>query len=668
MRAKLYHFLVNKHPGIKTRYHRVHDNSTGIKKVLSWLYLLWLNFAYYILCCHFLGREVKQAIYEEKNISHRFPESSLSGNLAAYMEKLSGYEYISFDIFDTLIFRPFSEPTDLFYFLGQKLGYMDFKRIRMEAEARTRYEKFEKSKSFEVTLKEIWKRLEKDTGIPANKGMQLEQELELQFCYANPFMLKIFRKLLEQGKTIVIVSDMYLPADFLQRLLEEKGFSGFKKLYVSCELDKNKGSGELFSYVKKDLQLDDKAIIHVGDNEHSDVKRAKQQGFASCYYPNVNKNTLLYRPYDMSPIIGGAYRGLVNNHLYCGLYKHTMEYEFGYIYGGLFVVGYCAFIHEYCKTHQVEKILFLSRDGDILKQVYEKLYPGENIEYVYWSRKAATKLMASSDRYDYFRRFLYHKVNQGIPLEKIFESMELEPLLKQLPRSLDRKEELTASNVKKVKAFLLKYWPQVLACYEKEQEAAKRYYKNVLAGQKKAVAVDIGWAGSGAITLNHLVNRVWNLSCEVVGIVAGTNTVHNAEPDASETFFQSGKLVSYLYSFSANRDLMKKHDLNKNYNVYWELLLSSTTRQFVGFAWEDEKKQRVKLRFGQVDANQQGIREIQSGILQFADEYIRHFGDVPYMFHISGRDAYAPMLVAASNNEKYLKAMEQRFHLVVGVE
>ena len=351
MRVRLYFFLVNKHPGIKTRYHRVHDNATGIKKVLSWLYLLWLNFAYYILFCRFLGNEVEQAIYEEKNISSKFPESSFSENLTAYMEKLSGYEYISFDIFDTLIFRPFSEPTDLFYFLGQKLGFMDFKRIRMEAELQARHEKFEKSKSYEVTLEEIWDKLETNTGIPTTQGMLLEQELEMQFCYANPFMLNVFHRLLEQGKSIVIISDMYLSAEFLQKLLEEKGFSGFKKLYVSCEHDKNKGTGELFAYVQKDLKLGSKPIIHVGDNENSDVKRAKQQGFDSCYYPNVNKNALLYRPYDMSPIIGGAYRGIVNNHLYCGLYKHSMEYEYGYIYGGLFAVGYCAFIHEYCEKN-----------------------------------------------------------------------------------------------------------------------------------------------------------------------------------------------------------------------------------------------------------------------------------------------------------------------------
>ena len=93
---------------------------------------------------------------------------------------------------------------------------------------------------------------------------------------------------------------------------------------------------------------------------------------------------------------------------------------------------YCSFIREYCRFHQVDKVLFLSRDGDILSQVYRKLYPQENTEYVYWSRKAAVKLMAASDRYDFFRRFLDHKVNQKLSLEEIFRPMELEALLNEL--------------------------------------------------------------------------------------------------------------------------------------------------------------------------------------------------------------------------------------------
>ena len=40
MKSSIYNFLVNNHSGIKYRYHKLHDGSTGVMKLLSWLYLL----------------------------------------------------------------------------------------------------------------------------------------------------------------------------------------------------------------------------------------------------------------------------------------------------------------------------------------------------------------------------------------------------------------------------------------------------------------------------------------------------------------------------------------------------------------------------------------------------------------------------------------------------
>ena len=111
--------------------------------------------------------------------------------------------------------------------------------------------------------------------------------------------------------------------------------------------------------------------------------------------------------------------------------------------------------------------------------------------------------------------------------------------------------------------------------------------------------------------------------------------------------------------------MLKKHDLNRDYNVYWELLLSSPTQQFLGYAVDQTGE--IIPRFGKKDANQEGVREVQHGILDFVKTYQEHFGDCPEMHLISGRDAYAPMLVAASHNERYLKAINQRFHLDISV-
>ena len=547
----------------------------------------------------------------------------------------------------------------------------------------------------EVSLQDIWENLEEDTGLNAEEGMRLECETEEKLCYANPYMLQVWKRLQKLGKRMIIVSDMYLPRSCIERILQKTGYTGAERIYISNEYGENKAGGDLFHRVIRDFS--GARIVHIGDNPHSDQKMAKASGLDILPYQNVNKNVLLYRPMDMSSMIGGAYRGLVSNHLYNGSEKFSIDYEYGYVYGGLFVVGYCHFIHEYYEQHYLDRLLFLARDGDILNRVYQKLYPDDRTVYVYWSRKAATKLMADEDKHDFFRRFIYHKVNQKVTIGEALRSMELEQLLPELSDwqeiwdvwerksgagrkqkfiDLRAEDELTDKNAYLLRRFIEAKWERVMTHYEEQQVAAEKYYREILHGCENVAAVDIGWAGSGALALSHLVEKVWGMDCKITGIVAGTNTIHNAQPDASDPFLQDGRLVAYLYSGQMNRDLLKKHDPNKDYNVFWELLLSSLTPSFQGFhdgRYQTEKESiyletvDITLEFGKYDFNPEGIREIQRGILDFAEQYLEHFGAFPYMFRISGRDAYAPMLVAASYDERYLKMIEKRFQLEIAV-
>ena len=113
----------------------------------------------------------------------------------------------------------------------------------------------------------------------------------------------------------------------------------------------------------------------MGDGTFADVCMAGKHGFHPFWYPNVQEEGNHYRPMDMSAIIGSMYRGLVNIRLHSQCEIYPMLYEYGYVYGGLLALGYCQFIHRFVREHGITRILFLARDGDILKQVYERLYP-----------------------------------------------------------------------------------------------------------------------------------------------------------------------------------------------------------------------------------------------------------------------------------------------------
>lgn len=666
MRMKIYQMLVNKHVGIMQRYHNIHDNSGKVGKIISWIYLLWLNFAYKFLFCKWLALPINLSMFEEKNLRIDKAESDRDVKRPEELAKeLMQYDVVSFDIFDTLIFRPFSAPTDLFYLIGIELEMMDFTRIRSNVENEVRWRKYHAENSFEVTLEEIWQEMELRTGISKEYGMELEKRYEMEMCYANPYMKQVYQSLKQVGKKIVYTSDMYLPSDFLLDMLKKNGY-GEEKLFLSCETNKNKGSGELFDYVKEAMGKNLK-YAHIGDNKNSDIGRATEKGFKAFHTMNPNQESVVNRAHDLSPIIGGAYRGIVNNRLYCGLKKYSMNYEFGFVYGGLFAVGYCNFIHEYCQKNGVDKILFLARDGEIIQKVYSILYPEEKTEYALLSRLSASKISAGYYKYDYVRKFAMHKINQGYSLEKILRSMELENLIPKLggEEKLTAKTLLTNENLKAFSDFLNKHWEEVLETYAPQREAAGKYYASILGDSKKAVAVDIGWAGSGAIVLKKLIREEWKLDCELIGIVAGTNTVFNAEPEMSDGQLLKGDLISYLYSSQENRDLWKKHNPATGYNLYWELITSSANKSFKGFYLK--KDGSVELRFLSGEKNPGGIKEIQNGILDFAQDYQKAFGKFPYMYHISGRDAYAPMLVAASGQERYLKKIYKDFELKIEV-
>lgn len=654
----IYGLFVNRIPGIREKYKKKRNQVKGIGRGSAWLYLLWLNFRYYILRDRKLEHVEKYPYYEEKLLYSGGSESSISSKRKPeeLAEALAKYDVISFDVFDTLVLRPFSSPTDLFFVLGNELNYMDFQRIRVEMEWKAREKKYKKEKHYEVTLEEIYTLLSEETGIEKQEAMRKEVELEYTFCFANPYMKRVVDLLKEKGKRLIVTSDMYLNTEQIKKLLELCGYMSFDSYYVSCDQNKSKNEGSLYRYVKQ-IEGENRTYAHVGDNYISDVKNSEKQGFAPFHYVNVNAVGEPYRPYDMSVITGSLYRGIVNAHIHNGLHCYSREYEYGYIYGGLFVTGYCQFIHEYVKSHGIDKILFLARDGYVLKKAYEILFPDERekCKYVYWSRLAATKMSASHYKYDYFRRFLYHKVNQGYTLKSITKSMEVEDMLEKLCIESGFIEDtiLTDKNVKVIKDFFMTYWDEVLKHYDEQLEAGKQYFKEILQNSVSIAAVDIGWAGSGAITMNYIVNEIWKMNCSITGIIAGTNTCHNTEPDITETFLQSEKLVSYMYSQRENRDLWKFHDAGKNHNLYWEMLLEAPMESFKGFSFN--KSREYKFNFKESDRNQNRINKVVEGIIEFVKEWKSISNNLSNEFSkISGRDAYAAMICVLSKcNDRF---------------
>lgn len=256
-------------------------------------------------------------------------------------------------------------------------------RIPGFAEERIRAEKKARSGKYaEVTLDEIY------DAIDGRFGDLKESELsfERQVLIPNPEMKKVFDDIKSAGKRIVLLSDMYLPSDFIGGVLAENGYEGYGKLYMSCEYRKSKHSGELFAHVLEDLDVAPSDIVHIGDNDVSDIRTPMKMGIKSLKYTKVIENYFSTHRRERNYYRRGKNLGRSVTVAIDAIHDLNKEnddfwYELGYRYGGPMNSAFAVFIEKNAEKNGV--LLFIARDGYNAHKVYNILYGDIENHYVY---------------------------------------------------------------------------------------------------------------------------------------------------------------------------------------------------------------------------------------------------------------------------------------------
>ena len=275
----------------------------------------------------------------------------------------------------------------------------------------------------------------------------------------------------------------------------------------------------------------EKSFAHVGDNFGADVDAARKNGFFAVYYPNAQEKGLRFRPDTMSRMVGSAYAGTVNTWLHNGASVYSPQYEYGYIVGDCWYFGYCTFIHRYAAAHQIDKILFLARTassytrytGGFTRRLAANMFIGPG-----WP---PVKLAAERYKRTYFTRFVEHNSHGRMTLHELVAGMELEALERlQQQLSSSMSERLTPQNAGQVVQALEKLWPEVLACYEQQQQAARQYWQGVLQGLPEGLCggYRLGWKRCGLCATWSSISG--KSLCEIIGLLAGTDTFTPQRP------------------------------------------------------------------------------------------------------------------------------------------
>ena len=343
------------------------------------------------------------------------------------------YKYISFDIFDTLILRPFYNPSDLFELisieLNQKMNlFINFTKLRKDAEKFARLKIRINNPGFEdITLEEIYYQFKDISGLDnelCDYLKSLEVNYEKNFCFKRKTAFELYELALKKDKKIILISDMYLSEDIIKDILDKNGYTEYFKLYLSSKERLTKHEGSLYKKAISNLNANPNEILHIGDNYNSDVIKAQKIGMTALHFPSTmdvfQGNTAIYS--------GKWFYSLFKQETYsrnsCALnflglrvmlaqiankffdnpyvdYNINSDFNadprvIGYSAIGMHFVSIAFWIHEIANKYN--KIHFIARDGYAIKKVYEILFPEDKnkIDYIYVSRKALIPLMITS--------------------------------------------------------------------------------------------------------------------------------------------------------------------------------------------------------------------------------------------------------------------------------
>ena len=310
-------------------------------------------------------------------------------------EEIKKHEIISFDIFDTLLIRPYVKPTDLFLHIEKLYKIKGFYKNRIMAEklARGKYIDFE-----EVTLNQIYEEIDEKY----KRFKEIEIELEERILTTHKENKKIYDYALSLGKKIIITSDMYLPKKTIEKILTKNNYTNYYKLYLSSDLMLTKASGNLYKYIIEDLKVAPSSIMHIGDNFHSDFNNPKLYGIDSIYIEkiidtflennirakkllNENKNNI-----GISIMLGLSAFSCINKN---DKKENNNDKEnnywrnFGFVYGGPAVFSYMNWLKKQIIKDNINEVLFVARDGYSLKKVFDLIKP-ESVKthYIYAPR------------------------------------------------------------------------------------------------------------------------------------------------------------------------------------------------------------------------------------------------------------------------------------------
>lgn len=567
--------------------------------------------------------------YHLKDIDSSFIEEQKVLNAYNSLLYADATEIVSFDIFDTLVKRGVEKPVDVFKFLDAKVKIMTngaiskFSQYRSQAENEARRVFSNKD---EITLENIYTVLAELLMVNRNilnPVMTLEIETELSMISRREFGFNLYEKALRANKKVILISDMYLSREVIERVLDKAGIQGYSELFVSSEYNATKKKGNLYEVVISELATSPNKILHIGDNKQTDINSATKFGLQTFRWSSAIEwfrlNKYWKDIYNPRVKIGSKERSVLAGLTALGLYDSPQgnshfesltggkPYNFGYAILAPMLLGYITWLKKKAESEAVTDLYFLSREGYVLKEFFEKIYPNSsiNIHYLYCSRRAVrvASLMSVED----VLSLAAEPYTPGVTVKSLLENrfgilIDDSEDDRKLDRSLDDTRYWTE--------ICKKFSSRILEQASEERENYLVYLADSgITNVQKPAIVDIGWGGNMQGYLSRLLNR------DIQGYYYATLTaIEFWKRQGVESFAYLGEGLPNYH----NSDVIRNRH-------FLEYVICHTDSSFVRMSKTDGE---LVPKFRKEDGHlkrQQFISSLHKGAIDFAEAFDQHF-------------------------------------------
>ena len=547
------------------------------------------------------------------------------GNLS--IDSLNKYKVVSFDIFDTLIKRDCYKPSHVFDMIQNCLGehFSDFKEKRILAERNAR----SKSSEEEITIDDIYFELQEMSDSDVSYIKAIELEFEINLCERNKAIYTSYKELVK-SKYVIITSDIYLPQKIVEKILNNAGIDEYKGIYLSSEYKLTKNTGNLFKKVVSDLRRKKiisktSEIVHIGDNKKSDYVVPKSLGMSAIHIPIWNPSSYFKTPkIELSKKEKNIYFDLVSFISNKEADDYSFFQKMGYEALGPILFGFINWVLSITLEYKLNKAFFLSRDGQIMKKVWDKIDASIYSEYIYGSRRAyivPTLWMCESFEEMISSMFIPRIINIGAILKKLgldparYEK-EISKFNLQLDTFFSYDELLTSKDFRR---FIEIIYDDIIINSKEEYEVLVDYLRKVNFSGNIAL-IDIGWHANMQKALIKICKRA-GIDVHIHGLYVGINPevfdLNNDWRNLDDRPLAKG----FLFDRKKNENLFY---YEKNFTSIFETLFCADHGSVIKF---NEMLNPVLLPFEycgskEADESYNRIKEIQDAALDYVEDAI----------------------------------------------